>query len=479
MKNAISLAPNSATSEDISRIFALQQAYTVKAAGKSLSERKARIRAIRDYILAHQEEIKVALFLDFHKTESEVIISELTPIKVEANFVLQNLGKWLKPRKTAVAPEMLGTSSRIHRVPKGNVLIIGPFNYPWFLTIKPIIWAVAAGNTVMVKPSELVPHTSALIRKMLESIFPPEELFVVEGNPEVVTALLRLPFQHIYFTGSPRVGKIVMEAASRHLASVTLELGGKSPVVIDETADIKSAASHIAWGKTLNNGQTCISPDYILIHHSRKAAFIEAFRAAISQMFDPQGKGIQQSPSYSRLVNARQFERVTHLLEDAVEKGAKLETGGMTDASDNFIAPTLLSGVTEDMEIMHEEIFGPLLPILTYDRTEDIPALISPRRHPLVLYIFSRNQQMIDFLLDQVPSGDAVINDVLIHFGNKYTPVGGIGNSGIGKSGGHAGFLEFTHERTVIRRVFAGFDPVFPPYEGRAGKLLKLLLKWI
>ncbi|MEZ4772429.1 MAG: aldehyde dehydrogenase family protein [Bacteroidia bacterium] len=477
MKNTISLAPNSATSEQIRQMFALQQAGTQKVSARTVIERKARIRAILDFVLDHQDEIKQALFRDFQKTESEVIISEIAPLKVEAKFVLKNLKKWLRPEKVPTPWELLGSSSSIHRIPKGNVLIIGPFNYPWFLTIKPIIWAVAAGNTVMVKPSELIPHTSSMIRKMVEHIFPPEEVVVVEGNPEVSIELLKLPFNHIYFTGSPQVGKIVMEAASRHLASVTLELGGKSPVIIDESAKIRDAAYRIAWGKTLNNGQTCISPDYILVHESVKSAFVEAYKSSIAKMFNAEGKGISQSPSYCRIVNARHFERIAHLLEDAVEKGAKIETGGETDSAQNFISPTLLSDVTEEMEVMHEEIFGPLLSLVTFRNIEDIPAIVQRRSHPLVLYIFSHNQRNIDYLMQNIPSGDAVINDVIIHFGNKYLPVGGIGNSGIGKSGGYAGFREFTHERSVVRQVFGSFKPVFPPYEGRAGKLLKLFLR--
>ncbi|MDX2250091.1 MAG: aldehyde dehydrogenase family protein [Bacteroidia bacterium] len=479
MKTTISLAPNTATSEEIRQAFELQKAHKSKISALSVKERKLRVRKIYDFILQNQEEIKTALFLDFRKTEAEVILTELAPLKVEARHVMQNLRKWMQPEKVPTPPELFGSSSSIYRIPKGNVLIIGPWNYPWFLTVKPIVWAVAAGNAVIVKPSELIPHTSALMCKMVKSIFPPEEVTIFEGDHTVATSLLELPFNHIYFTGSPEKGKIVMQAAARHLASVTLELGGKSPVIIDETTDIKYVAEHIMWGKTLNNGQTCVAPDYVLIHSSRKDEFIRACKEAINTMYNAEGKGVQQSPSYCRIVNARHFERIQNLLDDALEKGAKLETGGERDASENFIAPTILSQVTEEMDIMHEEIFGPLLPIVTYNRVAEIPAIVSRRENPLVMYIFSRNQQTIDFLLGNITSGDVAINDVIINFGSKYLPVGGIGNSGIGKSGGYAGFREFTHERSVIRQVFGSFKLIFPPYEGFAGKLMRLLMKLV
>lgn len=475
---SIPVAPNSATREEIRSVFDLQKSHAGKMALTTARERKERIRKILDYTMAHWEELAQALHRDFRKTEAETIISELVLVKEEATLALKKLHKWMRPTKVSMTLALAGTSSSIHYVPKGNVLIISPWNYPFLLTIRPLIWAIAAGNVVCIKPSEMTPHASGFMKKMVEELFPPEEVAVFEGDYTIAQHLLEIPYNHIYFTGSPAVGKIVMRAAAEHLSSITLELGGKSPSIVDETANVKDAAERYAWGKTLNNGQTCIAPDYMLVHESVRDQFIEAYRQAMKKMFGEGGE-VQTSASYSRVVNARHFHRINTLLEDAIEKGAKVEFGGQTDPAENFIAPTLLTNITHDMKIMQEEIFGPVLPLMTYRDKQEIVGMVQQGERPLAMYIFSKNQQTIQYLLDHIVCGDVVINDNLIQFGHPGLPIGGINNSGIGYSGGHAGFLEFSHQKSVMRQVFGTLKPLYPPYKDRVNKMIRFLLKYI
>ncbi|MCL4148340.1 UNVERIFIED_CONTAM: hypothetical protein GTU68_034462, partial [Idotea baltica] len=309
------------------------------------------------------DRLSEAMHKDFRKPKAEVIIGEIFAVKTEAKYAMKELSSWMKPKKVSMPLTLLGTASYIRHEPKGNVLIISPWNYPFNLAIAPLISAIAAGNACMVKPSEMAPNTSEFIRQMIADLFEPKEVTVFEGDYTIAQELLALPFNHIFFTGSPAVGKIVMRAAAEHLASVTLELGGKSPVVVDETANVKDAAEKIVWGKCLNNGQTCIAPDYAVIHHSIKDKFIEAYQEVVNKMYYKDGD-IEQSNSYCRIVNRRHFDRIKGLMDDAIENGATVEMGGKTNAEDNFIEPTLLTDVTTDMRVMKEEIFGPVLPIM-------------------------------------------------------------------------------------------------------------------
>ncbi|MEL6672725.1 MAG: aldehyde dehydrogenase family protein [Bacteroidota bacterium] len=469
-------AANSATKEEIQALFAQQQAFAPQLVPTTHKQRKAKIKKLLDYTMSHIEEIQEALQKDFQKTTAETLLSEILVIKLEAKHTMRHLKKWMKPKRVSMPLVLPGTSSKIVPEPKGTSLIISPWNYPFNLTIGPLISAIAAGNTAILKPSEMTPHTSALMRKMIEELFEPQEVCLVEGDVEVAQALLALPFNHIFFTGSPQVGKIVMKAAAEHLTSVTLELGGKSPVIVDESAKVKDAAEKVAWGKTLNNGQTCIAPDYVLVHEKHQDAFKQHYQAAMEKMFGA-GEEVQNSDSYSRIVNARHFNRIKGLVEEAVENGANVAFGGQMDESENFIAPTLMTEVTDDMKIMQEEIFGPVLPMMTYSDKDEALRIINGKERPLSMYVMARNKKNADYFMSSVLSGDAVINDTLIHFSHPSLPFGGVNNSGIGKSGGEAGFKEFSHERSVLHQVYGTLKPFYPPYTNKVVNLIRMAVK--
>ncbi|RMG20326.1 MAG: aldehyde dehydrogenase family protein [Bacteroidetes bacterium] len=463
---------------EIQRIFELQRQHAPALVHTTAKERKAKIKKILDYTLGHLSAIEQAMYDDFQKPAPEVIVGEIIGVKTEAKYAMRKLGRWMRPHKVGTPLSLIGTSSYIRYEPKGNCLIISPWNYPYNLAIKPLIACIAAGNTAILKPSEMTPHTSGLIKQMIAELFPEEEVAVFEGDYRVAQNLLALPFNHVFFTGSPQVGKIVMEAAAKHLASVTLELGGKSPAIVDETANIRDIAPRLAWGKWLNNGQTCIAPDYVLVHESKEDELLQALTNTLDHMYQAP-EGIENSDSYCRIVNERHFGRLKGILDDALAKGAQLVYGGQTDASEQFIAPTVLTGVTDDMRIMQEEIFGPLLPVIPYRDNNEVLSAINQREKPLALYVASRKKKNVNFFLTHTTSGDAVVNDYLIHYSHPALPFGGVNNSGIGKSGGFHGFREFSNERGVLVQKFGSLKPIFPPYTEKVNKIVRFLLKLV
>ena len=420
--------------DTIRSVFTAQRQHAAQMALTTAAQRIERIRRIGKWVDKHEKAIQQAMYEDFRKPAAEVSLAELMALRSEINYTIQHLGNWMKPHRLPTPTVLIGTKSYIRYEPKGVVLIIAPWNYPFVLAIRPLVSAIAAGNVAIIKPSELTPNTAKLISRMIEELFPVEEVDVFEGDAEVSTALLEMPFNHIFFTGSPAVGRFVMTAAAKQLASVTLELGGKSPAIVDETANIKQSAERLAWGKCVNNGQTCIAPDYVLVHQSVKDNFLQAFRAAVSAMYRADNKPVVDSDSYARIVNKRHFDRIRNLVDEAVEKGAVVAMGGTMDASQNFIEPTILERVTSDMLIMHEEIFGPILPVLTYTDLDEALAVVNERDKPLALYIHSRNRQTIDYIINRTSAGDTVINETLIHFSNSELPVGGVNNRGFGQS---------------------------------------------
>jgi aldehyde dehydrogenase (NAD+) len=312
---------------DIEALFQLQKKNLSNIAATSSKERIVKIKKIMNWVLDNQERMAEALKADYQKGLFEVKVSEVMPVVSEAKYIIKHLDQWIRSESVETPLKMLGTTSKIIHEPKGNCLIISPWNYPFNLTLKPLLQAIAAGNSVIIKPSEIVANASKLLAEMIRELFPPNEVAVVEGDANVATMLLNLPFSHIFFTGSPAIGKVVMQAAAKHLASVTLELGGKSPTIVDETADIKFAAQTIAAEKFLNNGQTCIAPDYILIHRSKTSQFVEEMGKYVQKMY---GTDVSESADYCRIVNNRHFNRVKGLIDDAVEKGAKVVIGGNT-----------------------------------------------------------------------------------------------------------------------------------------------------
>ncbi len=347
-------------------IFNSQQKKAILWRSSTADERIERLNQVKNWIKGNQGEIRNALLADFNKPIPETDLSEIYPVTSEINHAIKNLKSWMKAKSVSTPIPMLGTKAKILFEPKGTSLIIAPWNYPFNLAVAPMISAMAAGCTVMMKPSEMTPHTSALLQKMVEGLFDSSEVAVFQGKADVAQTLLSLPFNHIFFTGSPGVGKIVMKAASENLTSVTLELGGKSPAIVDNTADLKDAAGKLVSGKFINCGQTCIAPDYILVHREQYTQLVMELKLAIQKMYDPKYLGIDKSPDLARIVNEKHFSRISGYLADAIEKGASLEFGGKTDLAHRYFEPTILGNVTDKMEIMQEEIFGPLLPIMTY-----------------------------------------------------------------------------------------------------------------
>jgi aldehyde dehydrogenase (NAD+) len=463
---------------EIQQIFNAQHRHASVIALTDYKQRAEKLKKLQAYVLAHQEEIQQAMYDDFRKPTAEVMLGEVYSITSEIKFACKHLKRWMQPHRLPTPLGMIGTSSYIKHEPKGNVLIISPWNYPLSLAVKPLISAIAAGNVAILKPSEMTPNTSKFIKKMIGELFDKNEVTVFAGDVAVATELLKLPFNHIFFTGAPTVGKVVMRAAAEHLASVTLELGGKSPNIIDETADVKKVAAMTAWSKCLNNGQTCIAADYVMIHESKKEDFVNAYRDVVKQMYDADGKGVENSGSYARIVNHRHFNRIKSYLDDAVSKGAKIEVGGATLADQNFIEPTLLTHVNDGMKVMQDEIFGPVLPVLTYRDKEEVIAYVNSKEKPLALYIHSKNKQNIDYFLNNTSAGDTVINDLMLQFSNAEIPFGGVNNSGIGKSNGFFGFQEMSNLRGVTQRQFGTMKFIYPPYTEQVKKLIDMFVKY-
>lgn len=439
----------------IQRVFDSQAATALHLRSSTAEERVAKIRRLRDAVISHTEDWYRAAHMDFKKPQGEVDLAELLPVCLEANEAIRNLKKWMKPTRVWPTLLTLGTRSHIQYSPRGRCLIIGPFNYPVNLTLGPLICAIAAGNTAILKPSELTPNLSALICKVVREVFTEDEVAIFEGEAEVSQALLELPFDHIFFTGSPAIGKFVMGAAAKNLTSVTLELGGKSPTIIDETANIKLAAINVMWAKFANSGQTCIAPDYVFVHESVKDEWVACCREQLAKAYGSTMAEQKSSPHFARIVNARHASRIQSLIDDAQAHGARTLAGGGAMPADCFIQPTLIDQVPENSRIMNEEIFGPLLPVLSYRELDDVIAHINKGPKPLALYIYSRSRANIDNVMTNTVSGGACVNHALIQFLHANLPFGGANNSGIGHSRGHYGFKAFSHERGVVRTQFS------------------------
>jgi len=405
-----------------------------------------------------------------------VDMSEIMAVLAELKHVRKNLKKWMKPVSVMPTASMIGTSSKIVKEPKGVTLVVSPWNYPFNLTFGPMIWSIAAGNTVIIKPSEMTPNMSAVISDIVERAFRPEEVSLFQGEADVASYLTALPFDHIFFTGSPAVGKHVMAAAAKNLTSVTLELGGKSPVIVDKSVNIKKAVQSIAWGKFSNNGQTCIAPDYLYVHESVKDQFVLELTACVEKQYGL-GNNAKDNGDYCKVVNTSHYNRINRLLDDAKSQGGKLITGGQIDDAGRFIAPTLIEGMASDSAIMEEEIFGPLLPVITFSNIEEVIDVVNSKPKPLALYIYSTDKRNIDKVLCETSAGDTCVNQTMMHFLHHNLPFGGVNNSGIGKSGGVWGFNAFTHERSVLNDKFSSASMLHPPYTPKVRKLIKMAIK--
>jgi aldehyde dehydrogenase (NAD+) len=466
--------------DKITHIFESQRIHKSIIRQTTAAQRIEKLRRIKDWLFENQIIIREALYDDFRKPAVEVDSTEIYPVKAEIDHTAAHLRKWMKPTKVETPIALMGSTSYIQYEPKGVALIMSPWNFPFNLAIVPLISAIASGCCAIIKPSEMTPNTSALIRKMIADLFNENEIAVVEGDVEVAQELLRLPFDHIFFTGSPQIGKIVMKAAAEHLTSVTLELGGKSPVIVDQTANIADAAEKIVWGKFMNCGQICVSPDYLFVHKSKEAELVQALQQAIQKLFAGQAKSISTSPDYARIVNIPHRKRLQNLITDAIQKGAYVAAGGEVIEEENFIAPTLLTRVNAYMQVMQEEIFGPVLPIMTYENMEQVANFINLRDKPLALYVFSQSNKNTDFILNNTSSGGVCINDVVLHYINPNLPFGGVNTSGIGKAHGYYGFTDFSNLKAVLkqRTGFTSVKMTYPPYTDKVKRLVKLFVRW-
>lgn len=461
---------------EIQRIFDLQKKNQFKVGNSTISERRAKLKKFHKAVMKYRPQIKEALFNDYRKHPSEVDLSEIYPVTSEIKHARSHLSGWMRPHSVSTPLALLGSSSYVQYEPKGVVLIISPWNFPVNLTFGPLVSAIAAGNTVMVKPSESTPHATAIMKKIITEVFDENEVALVEGAVATSTDLLELPFNHIFFTGAPSIGKIVMKAAAKHLTSVTLELGGKSPTIVDETANVEMAARRIAWAKFLNNGQVCIAPDYVFVHKSKKEAFLAAVKKNIQAFFS---EDASKEPSYARMVNQKQYRRVSSYVADAVEKGAKIEAGGNYDAKQDYISPTVVSNLPKDSLLMKEEIFGPVMPVLEFTDISEVIDTINSKEKPLALYIYSKSKKNINHVLANTRAGGSCINHSAVHFFNGNLPFGGSNNSGIGKGHGWYGFEAFSNARGILKQhIPNALELLMPPYNNFKQKLIDLTIKF-
>lgn len=443
-----------------------QRAFFATGATKPLGFRLEQLKRLKAAVLDRQTDIVAAAKADLGRPELEGYFE--IGVLAELSYVLKQLSSWVKPQRVGLPLSQWPGSAWVQPEPLGVVLVIGPWNYPFQLLISPLIGAIAAGNCAILKPSELAPATSQVVAKLIDDTFDPEFVAVLEGGVDTAQALLQEKFDHIFFTGGTRVGQLVMAAAAQQLTPVTLELGGKSPCIIDPDVNVEVAAKRIAWGKFVNAGQTCVAPDYLLVHETVKPALLAALQQAIQDFF---GEDPAQSPDLARIVNERQFDRLVALMNDETAV-----VGGASHRDTRYIAPTVLDPVSWDAPIMQEEIFGPILPVLTYQNLEDAIAEINARPKPLALYLFTRNQTIQDQVLASTSSGGVCLNDVFLHVAIWGMPFGGVGDSGIGAYHGKASFETFSHMKSILKKPF-WFDLAwrYAPYANKLDFFKKVI----
>jgi len=471
------LPSGEADAQAIQSAFEAQHDTAIRWRDSTAAERLGRIKRLRDAMLAQREAFYAAFAQDYRKSPAEVEASEFLPVMDEIRHALGRLKRWMKPQRRWPTSTMLGTYASVQCQPRGRVLIIAPWNYPLSLCFGPLVSALAAGNTAIIKPSEMTPAVSALMSKIIAEVFPLNEVALFQGALPTSNNLLALPFDHIFFTGSPAVGKLVMAAAAKHLASVTLELGGKSPTIVDESADLQLAAETLMWGKFINNGQTCVAPDHVYVHASVKDAFVAACRRVLMQRYGATSAEQKASADLTRIVNQRHTRRVAGLLTDAVQRGARICAGGEVDEAQCYVAPTILENIPAGAEILSEEIFGPVLPVMPYTSLDQVIADINAAPKPLALYIWSRDKANTQRLLTQTSSGGACVNHCVAHFVHGNLPFGGVNNSGIGNAHGEYGFKAFSHERAVLRSSpLMLIKLFFPPYTKGRTSLIRAVV---
>jgi aldehyde dehydrogenase (NAD+) len=466
---------------DARRVFELQTENRWAVARSTAEERAAKLGRLREAIVRHRTALHDAMWDDFHKHRAEVDLTEIQPTLIELEDARSNVARWMRPVSVRTPLLLAGTRSELRYEPRGVVLIMAPWNYPFYLLLAPLVAAVAAGNCAVLRPSEKVPATAAVLTHIISEAFDEAEVACVnEPGIELANALIAMPFDHVFFTGSVAVGRKVMTAAASSMASVTLELGGKSPLVVDETANIPKTAERAVWGKFINAGQTCVAPDYALVHEAVLPAFVAAVKRKIAEFYGESEEARRASPDFPRAIDLAAFRRLSSLLEQSVMAGARVEIGGTTDAAERYIAPTVLTGVGWDSPIMKEEIFGPILPVLGFRSLDEVPGRINALGKPLALYVFSRRRENVETVLRRTSSGGAVVNNVVIHLANPNLPFGGVGESGQGSYHGWYGFRTFSHERSVMRQGPAALvNALYPPYGPKMQRILDLVGRFL
>jgi aldehyde dehydrogenase (NAD+) len=455
---------------DYGSLIARQRAFHLTGAAATLEFRRNRLQALHDGLIARESELLAALHADLRKSPHEAYASEIGFVLGELRHAIRHLPAWMKPERRRVSFLAWPGRARIQREPFGVALIIGPWNYPLQLLLTPLVGAIAAGNTVVLKPSELAPTTSSAIAGFIAETFEEQHVALVEGGRDCAEDLLREKFDAIFFTGGTRTGRAVMCAAARHLTPVTLELGGKSPCIVTADVPVETTARRIVWGKFMNAGQTCVAPDHLWVDRKIAPALLEALRAAIRGFY---GEDPQQSPDYGRIVNRRHFDRLHAMLGDG-----KVFHGGRSDTDDLYIEPTVLTDMNRDSAVMGEEIFGPVLPVLEFDQIDEVIMHLAEQPSPLALYLFTRCRETMDHVLASTRSGGVCINDTVSHILGRDLPFGGVGDSGMGDYHGHAGFECFTQRRSVLWRSLQ-IDPEFRyPPPGVSLPVLKRLMRF-
>lgn len=455
--------------EDIEKVLKEQREFFNSQQTRDLDFRIAMLKKLKAAITEKEQKILDALRHDLRKSKFEGYLIEVGGVYEELHLHIKNLKKWARPEKVGTGLKALPGKSFILREPYGVALIIAPWNYPFQLLMAPLVGAIAAGNCAVLKPAHYSEATTAVIEELITETFPREYISVFTGGRDVISALLQQRYDTIFFTGSPPLGRIVMEAAAKHLTPVTLELGGKSPCIVHEDADIPLAARRIAWGKLVNAGQTCICPDYLLVHTAAKDRLLEAMKDVMRDLY---GDNPAESPDYGRIINRQQHERLVRLLDKQ-----NVYLGGQCDPADRYIAPTILNDVSPDSPVMQEEIFGPILPVMTYTSIDEVIDFVNARPKPLALYLFSESNNIQNEVLSKTSFGGGSVNDTLIHAGNPNLPFGGVGSSGMGSYHGRASFEAFSHRKSILKKAtWIDLKMRYAPYDAKKLAMVKKLV---
>jgi len=458
------------TTEELSRILDAHKKFFAAGKTQNIDFRIKQLNILKQALKTNEEAIISAMYQDLHKSRYETFTTEIGVLYYSIELITRHLKKWAKPRRVPTPVIFLGAQSYIYREPYGTALIIGPFNYPVNLVFEPLIGAISAGNCAVIKPAQMTPNVSKIIAKIIQESFPEDYIRVIEGDREATAALINAPFDYLFFTGSVPTGKTVMQAAARNLVPVTLELGGKSPCIVDETANPDLAAQKIVWSKFSNAGQTCVAPDYVYVHQQVKKQLLDNLKKYILRFY---GANPKESKDYGRIVNEKHTERLKQLIDRD-----KVVVGGESDIENRYIAPTVLDRVGWDDPVMADEIFGPILPVLEFDNLDTVIKEINRRPKPLALYLFTGSKEVEKKIIGNISYGGGCINDTFIHLGNPYLPFGGVGNSGIGAYHGKASFETFSHTKSILKRKANLFgDMIFPPSDDRKLSLVRRFLK--